>query len=96
MWNRQKIERKNERTSGWWRKIAKRWKNIWTSQHLKTTGHSPAWHDAKLICRETDWKKRVYKETAVSASHNKEQLMNEKDERKAISNLLKIILNNKT
>ena len=66
------------------------------SQHLKTTGHSLAWDDAKLICRETDWKKRKYKETAVSASHNKKQLMNEKDEIKAISNLLNIILNHKT
>ena len=66
------------------------------SQHLKTTSHFLPWDDSELICRETDWKKRKYKETAVSTSHNKEQLMNEKDEREAISNSLNIILNNKT
>ena len=63
------------------------------SQHMKTTGHSPAWDDGRIIYRENDWNKRNFKETARITSHNKEQLMNKKDERRAISNLWNIVLN---
>ena len=66
------------------------------SQHMKTTGHAPAWNDVKIIYRENNWKKRKFKQTARITSHNKEQLMNKKDERKTISNLWNIVLNDKT
>ena len=66
------------------------------SQHMKTTGHSPAWDDGRIIYRENDWNKRNFKETARITSHNKEQLMNKKDERRAISNLWNIVLNDQT
>ena len=51
------------------------------SQHMKTTGHSPAWDDVRTIYRECNWKKRKFKEEARITSQNKEQLMNKKDER---------------
>ena len=41
-------------------------------------------------------KKRKFEEAARITSHNKEQLVNKKDERKTISNLWKIVSNNKT
>ena len=62
------------------------------SQHMKTTGHSPAWDDVRIIYTENNWKKRNFKEAARITSHNKEQLMNKKDERKTISNLWNIVL----
>ena len=66
------------------------------SQHMKTTGHSPAWNDVRIIYRENKWKKRRLKEAAKITSHNKEQFMNKKDERKTISNLWNTVLNDKT
>ena len=66
------------------------------SQHMKTTGRSPARDDVRIIYRENNWKKRKLKEAARIISHNKEQLMNKKDERKTISNLWNVVLNDKT
>ena len=66
------------------------------SQHMKTTGHSSAWDEVKISYRENNWKKRELKEAARITSHNKEQLMNKKDERKTISNSWNILLNEKT
>ena len=66
------------------------------SQKMKITGHSPAWDDARIIYREINWKKRNVKEATRLTSHNKKQLMNKKDERKTISNLWNIVLNDKT
>ena len=66
------------------------------SQYMKTTGHSPAWNDVRIIYRENNWKKRKFKEAARITSHNKEQLMNKKDERKTISNLWNIVLYDET
>ena len=60
------------------------------SQHMKTTGPSPAWDDTRIIYIENNWKKRKFKEAARITSHNKEQLMNKKDERQTISNLWNI------
>ena len=57
------------------------------SQHMKTTGYSPAWGDVRVIYIENNWKKRKFKEAARITSHNKEQLMNKEEERKTISNL---------
>ena len=54
---------------------------------MKTTGYSPAWGDVRVIYIENNWKKRKFKEAARVTSHNKEQLMNKKEERKTISNL---------
>ena len=65
------------------------------SQHMKTTDHSPAYYDERIICRENNWKKKKFKEAAKITSKNKEQLMNKKDERKTISNLRNIDLNDK-
>ena len=48
------------------------------SQHMKTTGHFPAWDDIRIIYRENNWKKRKFKEAAWITSHNKEQLINKK------------------
>ena len=56
------------------------------SQHVKTTGHSPAWDDVRIIYRENNWKKRKL-EAARITSYDKEQLMNKKDERKTTFNL---------
>ena len=47
-----------------------------TTEHMKTTGHSPSWDDVRTIYRESNWKKRKFKEAARIAPHNKEQLMN--------------------
>ena len=66
------------------------------SQCMKTTGYFPAWVDVRIIYRENNWKKGKFKEAARITSHNKEQLMNKKDERKTISNLWNIVLNDKT
>ena len=63
---------------------------------MKTIVHSPVWDDAKIIYRENNWKKRNFKEAARITSQNKEQSINKKDERKTISNLWNIILNDKT
>ena len=62
---------------------------------MKTNGHSPAWDDVRIIYREINWKNTKFKEAARITSHNKEQLMNRKDERRAISNLWNIVLNDK-
>ena len=62
---------------------------------MKINGHSPAWDDVRIIYREINWKKTKFKEAARITSHNKEQLMNRKDERRAISNLWNIVLNDK-
>ena len=59
-------------------------------QHIKTVGHSSVWDDVRIIYRENNWKKRKSEEAARITSHNKEQLMNKKDERKSISNLCNI------
>ena len=66
------------------------------SQHMKTTGHSRVWDDVRIIYRDNNWKKRKFKEAARITSHNEEQLMNKKDERKTNSNSWKIVLNSKT
>ena len=66
------------------------------SQHMKTTGHSPVWDDVRIIYRENKWKKRKFREAVRIILHNKEQLMNKKDERKTTSNLWKTVLNDKT
>ena len=63
---------------------------------MKATSHSPAWNDVKIIYRGNNWNKRKFKEAARATLHNKEQLMNKKGERKAISNLWNIVLNDKT
>ena len=51
---------------------------------MKTTGHYPVWDDVRIIYRENNWKKRKFNEATRITSHNKEQLMNKKYERKAI------------
>ena len=66
------------------------------SQNMKTTGHFPAWDEVEITYDKKNLKKRKFKEAARITSHNKEQLMNKKDERKTISNLWKIVSNNKT
>ena len=66
------------------------------SQHMKTTGHPPAWDDVRIIYRENNWKRGKFKGAARITSQNKEQLMNKKGERKTSSNLWNIILNDKT
>ena len=53
---------------------------------MKFTGGSPSWNDEKIIYRENKFKKRKFKEAARIILHNKEQLLNEKDEKKAIFN----------
>ena len=63
---------------------------------MKTTGHSSKWNDVRIAYRENNQKKRKFKEAAKITSHNKEQLMNRKNERKAIFNLWNIVLNIKT
>ena len=63
---------------------------------MKTTVHSPVCNNVRIIYRENNWKKRKFKEAARIKSYNKEQLMNKRDERKAISNLWNIVLNDKT
>ena len=55
-----------------------------------------SWDDVKIIYRENNWKKRKFKEAARIISHNKEQMMNKKDEIKKISNLWNVVLNDKT
>ena len=65
------------------------------SHHMKITGYSAAWDDVRIIYRENNWKKRKFKEVARTTSHNKEQLMIKKVERKTISNLWNTVLNNK-
>ena len=60
----------------------------------KLTGfsqHFPAW-DVRIIYRENTWKNRKFKEAAQMTAHNKEQLMNEKDERKTVSGKIKYYL----
>ena len=42
------------------------------SQHMKTTGHSPAWDDVRIIYRENNSEKRKFKEAARITSQNKE------------------------
>ena len=66
------------------------------SQHMKTTGHSRAQDDVRIIYRENNWKKGKFEEAARITSQNKEQLMNKKGERKTSFNLWNIILNDKT
>ena len=63
---------------------------------MKTTGHSPKWNDVRIVYRGNNYKRRKFKEAAKITSHNKEQLMNRKNERKAIFNLWNIVLNIKT
>ena len=53
---------------------------------MKFTGCSPSWNDVKIIYRENKFKKRKFKEAARIILHNKEQLLNEKDEKNAIFN----------
>ena len=31
---------------------------------MKTTGHSPAWDEVRIIYRENNWEKRKFKEAA--------------------------------
>ena len=54
---------------------------------MENTGHTTGWGDVRIIYRENNWKKRKIKEAARITWHNKEQLINKKDERKTISNL---------
>ena len=63
---------------------------------MKATGNCSVWDDVRIIYRENNWKNRKFKEAARIASQNKEQLINKKDERKIISNIWNIILNDKT
>ena len=77
-------------------KLRKNKKTTGLSKHMKTTGHSPAWDDVRIIYRENNWKKRKFKEAARITSYNKEQLMNKKYERKTVSNLWNMVLSDKT
>ena len=43
------------------------------SQHMKTSAHSPAWDDARIIYRENNWKRRKFKEAPRITSNNKEK-----------------------
>ena len=73
-----------------WEKPWKDKKITSLSQHMKSTGHSPAWKHIRIIYRENDFKKRKFKEVAMIKSHDKKQLMNKKDKRQTIFNLWKI------
>ena len=64
------------------------------SRHMKTTGHSPGWNDVRIIYNENNWKKRKFKKAPRITSHNKQ--LKKKDERKTISNLWNVVLNDKT
>ena len=48
---------------------------------MRITDHSPAWYNVRITYRENNWEKRKFKEAAEITSHNKEQLMNKKDEK---------------
>ena len=76
--------------------VARRKKITDLSQHMKTTGHSPKWNDVRIVYRGNNYKRRKFKEGVKITSHNKEQLMNTKKERKTIFNLWNIVLNIKT
>ena len=65
------------------------------SQHEKQWSF-PFEVGVRIIYRENNQKKRKFKVAAKKTSHNKEQLINKKDERKTISNLWNTILNHKT
>ena len=84
-------EHKNDRE-----KLRKDEKITGLPQHMKTTDHSPAWDDVRILYRENNWKKRKFKESARITSHNKEQLMNKKDEKKTINNLWNRVLKDQT
>ena len=84
-------EHKNDRE-----KLRKDEKITGLPQHMKTTDHSSAWDDVRILYRENNWKKRKFKESARITSHNKEQLMNKKDEKKTINNLWNRVLKDKT
>ena len=79
-----------------WEKSWKDKKITVLSQHMKSTGHSPARKHKRTIYRENNFKKRKFKAVARVKSHDNKQLMNKKDKIQAIFNLRKIFLNNKT
>ena len=58
------------------------------SQHMKDTRHAAALESIKIIIYENNSKKNKFKEAARITFHKKDQLMNKKEERKTISNLL--------
>ena len=53
-------------------------------------------NDVRITYRGNNSKKRKFKQAARVTSHYKEQLINEKNERKTTSNLWDIALNDKT
>ena len=55
------------------------------SQHMESIGNSPTWDDVRIIYRESNCKKRKFKEAARIASHYKGQLINEKLEERKFS-----------
>ena len=79
-----------------WEKSWKDKKITGLSQHMKSTGHSPARKYIRIIYRENNFKKRKFKEVARIKLRDNKQLMNKKDKRQAIFNLWKIFLNDKT
>ena len=76
-------------------KIRKDKKITGFSQLRKTTGIPPAWDEVRIIYKENSHRKRKFKEATKRTPYNKEQLIN-KNERNSISNLWKLILNDKT
>lgn len=55
---------------------------------MKDTRHAAALESIKIIIYENNSKKNQFKEAARITFYKKDQLMNKKEERKTISNLL--------
>ena len=57
------------------------------SQHMKEIRHKLAWKKIEMIYYEINWKERKFKKASRIPFHKKDQLKNEREERKTISNI---------
>ena len=60
------------------------------SEHIKNSGHALKRENIKILAREKDYQKRIFKEASCISKERK--LMNKKDEKVEISQIWKRIL----
>ena len=82
------------------RRLKEIFKEYWSDDEKKNYGtlstqiiHKPAWEEIQMIYYEINWKKRKFKKASRIPFHKKNLLKNEKEERKTISNIWNIKLN---
>ena len=62
------------------------------SEHMKKHGHTIKRENIRIVAREKDYKKRLFKEAMLIIKEKEKELMNKKEEKVEVSNIWRKIL----